>query len=259
MLDLKDDIAIEQFLFINDCDLFNRFSQDSDQWPQIKTATRDMICKQKDEFATRFEILVPISIGPVDKSGKEYSITPAISLANLKQLEVADNAGSDICGSKEDMKLYPRSLLLNLAAPISITSLPVTPDIAAHLDALKDLQKASTAVVRLKVRIGKYLGTQQINGSWHAVMSAAVDGYELYNDMDETRLLFAQDLPRVSLGERTERAEKAKKADAAQDSQPKSGSLNDLYSADKAPEENDFSAAQGTNPEDPCARGALPF
>jgi len=259
MLDLKDDIAIEQFLFINDCDIFNRFSQDPDQWPQIKATTRDMVCKKKDEFATRFEILVPVSIGPLDKSGKQYSITPAISLNNVKQLDVADNAGAEVCGSKEDMKSYPRSLLLNLAAPVSITSIPVTPELTEHLAALKTLQKAATAVLRLKVRVGKYIDTQRINGSWHAVTTAALDGYELYNDSDETKLLFAQDLPRISLGERAERAKKAKAEDDAENTQAKSGSLNDLYTADKAPEENDYSAAQGTNPDDPCARGALPF
>lgn len=259
MLDEKDDIAIEQFLFINDCDLFNRFSQDSEQWPQIKATTRDMICKKKDDFAIRFEVLIPTAIGAPDKTGSQYAITPAMPVNNLKQLDLSGNAGAEVCGSKEDIKSYPRSLLLNLAAPITVTSVPATQELKEHIEAQKNLLKNTTATLRLKIRIGKYVDTQQINGSWHAVVTAAVDGYELYNGSDLTKLLYARDLPAVSLGDRATRAKKAKAEDAAQEDAPKGGSLNDLYTADKGPEVNDYSAAEGTNPDDPCARGALPF
>jgi hypothetical protein len=254
MLDEKDDVAIEQFLFINDCDLFNQFSQNTEQWPQIKATVRDMICKKKDEFATRFEVLIPVKIGNLDASGKEYALNP--SLTDMRQLEVSDNANVEVCGSRDDMKSYPRSLLLNLAAPITITSVPATQELKEHI---QKNPKNTAAVVRLKVRIGKYVDTKQINGSWHAVVTAGVAGYEFYSDMKETRLLFAKDLPLASLGERAERAKKAKAEEEEKDRTLKNTNLNDLYTADQAPEENDYSAAEATNPDDPCARGALPF
>ena len=43
MLDEKNDMSVEQYLFINECDMFNKFSSDPEQWASLKEATRRML------------------------------------------------------------------------------------------------------------------------------------------------------------------------------------------------------------------------
>jgi hypothetical protein len=253
----KDDTAVEQYLFINECDLYNKFSGDAGQWNSLKESARLTLCKQKSAFPIRFEFIVPVPIAAYDPAKKEFTVDPASGLANLRTLDVSSNAGADVCGSKQDFKSYPRGLTVNLVQPFTLKAIPASPELVAFYNAQKAAGKV-TVYLRLKTRMGQYIETAQGKGGWHAVVTGAIDGYEIYNDPKETKILFAQDLPKIKL---EKRAEKKPEAETAPPSAPAAtaGGLNDLYTADKAPPENDGSAPD----ENPCAgdgpaKGELP-
>ena len=253
MLDEKNDTAVEQYLFINECDMFNKFSSDPEQWASLKEATRQMLCRGKANFLTRFEVLLPVPIATYDTAKKEFTVDPEVGLTNLQKLDVSSNAGADVCGSRQDFKSYPRGLTINLVQPFSLKTIPASPELVAFYNAQKTYGKVSV-YLRLQTRMGEYVETAQGKGGWHAVVTGAVDGYEIYSDAKESKILFAQDLPKIKLEKRAEKKPEAEAAPVP----AAGGGLSDLYAADTAPPENDGSAAE----EDPCgggvAKGALP-
>ncbi len=256
MLDEKNDASVEQFLFINDCDMFNKFSSDPEQWASLKEATRQMLCKGKEKFPDPFRNPAAGSDCRLRSGEKRNSaVDPASGLANLQTLDISSNAGVDVCGSKQDFKSYPRGLTVNLVQPFALKAIPASPELVEFYNKQKTYGKVMV-YLRLKTRMGEYIDTAQGKGGWHAVVTGAVDGYEIYSDAKESKILFAQDLPKIKL----ETLADKKKAEAEAAPAPEAatgGGLNDLYAQDKAPAENDGSAVE----DDPCggpAKGALP-
>src|SRR3982751_1682698 len=112
VLDPGDDMAIEQYLFITECDLFTAKSGSSD-WRAVKGATRSAICKKKGDFINRFEIIAPVLIGKMNKENNAYEVDANSVMNDVRQLDMSGNLDATVCGSAEDVKTYPRGLIVN--------------------------------------------------------------------------------------------------------------------------------------------------
>jgi hypothetical protein len=206
MEDLKDDDAIDRYLFINDCDLYMKYSHNEFEWNKIKEATRKYLAKNMALFPTHFEILLPLAVGKYDQERGEFDIEAESRLNNVKKMDVAPNFGVPVCRSQGEWKTYPKNIILVLIRPFTLKSFPASPELAdlyinstAQEYSKIPLQEGFAryqriAFLRLKVHIIQYLETVIFRTRWRAVVVGQLDGYEIYADHEKFKLLYAQDV-----------------------------------------------------------------
>jgi hypothetical protein len=207
MLDLREDEAIEHYLFINECETYNKYLHNDFEWNKIKQATRKMLAKNMAVFPTHFEILQPLNVGRYDEEKQQFELNRDSIMNNVKKLDVAPNFGVPICGDAvDDFKDYPRNLILVLVRPFTFKAIPASPELAElyinasqepyeHMNsrfAVNAYQRM--AYMRLKVRMIQYLETIDYRGHWRAVIMGTLEGFEVYADHEKAKLLYSGDL-----------------------------------------------------------------
>jgi hypothetical protein len=260
MEDPGDDTAIEQYLFINECDLFNR-ARGTPEWRSIKGATRSMLCRKKSDFPTRFEAEIPFLLGKYDKATNQYEVGGQSVMDAVNRIDIAPNQNIEVCNSSEELLAYPANFILVLDRPFTFKTIPASPELAEYARALqatsKDAPSKTPLYLRLKIGIDDFDKPTQIDGHPRAVLKGGIDGYEIYADEDETRLLFAIDLPKRAYKKKVADAVPVRAAD--DNAEPAGGGLGDLYKSEEGADETTPAAA--LSGDDGCmgGKGDLPF
>lgn len=217
MLDMKDDNAIEQFLQINDCDLYNKYVHNDFEWAKIKQAARKMLGKTMALFPTHYELIIPIDVGQYDQGKSQFLVAPNSAMNNVKRMDVAPNYGVPICGSVDEIKNYPRNMILTLVRPFTFKVIPASAELAElYINSTQDVYNTTAAkfavgmykreaFLRLKVRIIQYIETVDYHGKWRAVVIATIEGYEVYADQARLKLLYEKDMTKEDLHHRHHR------------------------------------------------------
>lgn len=202
-LDLKNDIAVDNFLRINECELYTDFYNDDFEWTRVRNAAREMLSANKDSFPDKFKFLLPVELGRYDLEKKGFPLENNTAFVDLRRVEMGGGDNSeDICGAKHSIDFYPRNIVLALSSPFSFDFLPVDEHIAqAFLIRRKyDEFKVSNslrlqgfdriAYARLRVHLTSYQG--QARGKENnilAVMFGRIEGIDFFEDPYETKLL----------------------------------------------------------------------
>ncbi len=206
MFNSADDAAIEQYIRINDCDGYNEYWQNKTKREEYVRKIRKMLDESAASFSKRLEIVVPLGFGTYDSERKRFKIDPASQFVGVKRIDVAPNIGAAICGSYDDIKNYPRNIILNLDKPFTLTAIPVKPELAEKIiewemkkgvnpsgvQDLVDHYPSRIAYLRFKITVGSYVETTKLRGHWRAVVVGYVDDYEVYADREMRSLLYAR-------------------------------------------------------------------
>lgn len=206
VMDLSDNEAIDNFLKINECDLFLRFYHNDMEWDKIRNATREYINKNVRSFPVKFEIIVPIYLDRYNAERQYFSLTEESKMTNLRRLDVNMNARERVCEDAVELKGYSRNLILNFARPFTLTRIPVKRQLAelyieearANFENLpprvRMIQYERVAYLRAKVRVSSFREfISGIRGDVKAVVFAQLDGIEIYADLDRQKPLYRED------------------------------------------------------------------
>lgn len=233
-MDLDNNKDIDSYLFINDCDLYNRYLHDDLQWQKIRAAARQELGQQVASFPTRLEILIPIYLGRYDAEKQEFEVEDDSQYINTKKMDVNYNGTlGRVCGSSDRIADYPKNLILLFSHPFSFTSVPMGQDLASlYINytlskvmnapaSLRNQLYKRLAYLRLKVHIIQYKETDiSDEQNPRAVVFGVLDGLEVYADIGETRLLYSEKIFRgvrhlfdkPGKGEKEEESQKPKPA-----------------------------------------------
>ncbi len=217
-LDLRDDDAIDNFLRINECDLFVKSYHNDIEWVEIRDAARAHIQKDIATFPRFFEAIIPISLGRYDPVNEEFILDESSQRRGSKKLEVITNVKSDICGSAgREIEGYPLNAILLLSRPLTLLKIPVKQELAAiYLEEAAreyenlplDLQLhryRRIAYLRVKLKVVQYKGLAlSSDQSLRAVVFAKIDGIEIYADPELMKLMYKEDFK----GRRSRRVKK---------------------------------------------------
>ncbi len=208
-LDIEEDDLLDSYLMINECNLYLQNYHDDFEWKKIRKATREHILNNMNEFPTRLELIVPISLDRYDIENEVFELSSDSRIAGLRRLDFAMNneAYKETCGRKGEIYEYPPNLIIVLNRPLVVEKVPMKPELA-HLF-LEDSKIAydnlplklqvrkyeRMAFLRLKVRITQYKNTLRVRGGeLRAVVFGRLDGYEVYADEKKLKPLYYKDL-----------------------------------------------------------------
>lgn len=214
MYKVEDDEAIDEFMRINECDIYRNFNADEVEWKNVRNATRDFLIENKSDFPTRFEFMLPLKLGDYNEEKKSIMIQKAFKIKTLRRFELLASdykAAKKPCVKDHNLaKGYPRAIILEFSRPFNLTSFPIEKTraldyIKGKITLMKNKYppkvhtkkfsyKLRDAYLLIKVKIftyGKMLGIN-LQELRTVQMMGVLEGYEIYEDVGKEKLMFTQ-------------------------------------------------------------------
>ncbi len=196
VFDLGDDLAVDNFMMINECDLYQRYVNDDFEWKKLRDAARHMLKKERDAYPRKFIFILPVRLGRYDTEMGGFHLVDNTHFDNVRRMEITGNSLSrDICGKTGEIKDYPRNLMLILKEPMTYVSAKVDEHVAQAyiirkqreiLDLDYDTRQNRynrIAYVRLRVQLDEYQGNVKgKNGAILAILHGRLEGVDLFED-----------------------------------------------------------------------------
>ncbi len=132
MYETSDNFAIDEFLRINECDLYKKFSSDDFEWSEIRKATKVFIENNKMDFPTRFKFIMPLQLFNYSSRHQGFELMDEYKIIASRRLELySSNHRAKPCNSDHHIdRGYPRALHVEFSRPFNLTHIPMTSDVA---------------------------------------------------------------------------------------------------------------------------------
>lgn len=206
----KDDVAVNNYIMINECQIYRDFYTDDFEWNSVQAATREYLRANMKKFPRRFEFMQPIELGRYNEDTQTFEVLTDSITQGSRALYSDANTRVDVCGKKNSIEAYPRNVVVSLSRPIHYPQIPINDDLARDyivrtkirneedfrgvseeysLDRLKGYQRLAFIVV--KVRMIKFMEMRRTRGGTFPVIFSALEGVEIYEDPKKKRLLYS--------------------------------------------------------------------
>ena len=218
---LTDDTAVDNYLRINECDIYKDYHHNEFEWKNIRESGRKFLADNKKKFSLRFEYIQPLRFAEYNMEKKEFNIWDKYIVDGARSFEVLSKDSTDgSCGSGDrDIPGYPRGLNIELSRPFTLKAIPISEDLARkyiltksdYFKSLKPEQQtqyamysARDAYVVMQVKVFAY--NEDFKTRENYLLSkvlAVLESYEVYADRDLTQLIYSE-----NTNKKKERSEK---------------------------------------------------
>lgn len=219
VLDLSDNTAVDNYMMINECELYERYYKNDIEWEKVRAAARQSLNDSIVTFPTKFEIVVPIALGRYNTERQYFEIQSVSKMTNVRRLDINMGNNTQVCreGAGNSIRGYPRNIILMLNRPFSFTRLPVGRQLAQmyiedannNQISLQTIKQANVfydrpAFMRAKVTIVSLKEMVQgvQSGGPVAILIGQLEGVEIYADVSMQKLLYREDKKTKSLRQR---------------------------------------------------------
>lgn len=214
-LDIQNTTHIDNFLLINECDIYRNFQHNEFEWRHIRETSQKHIRSASKRFPNKFKSVQELGLGIYNLETKSFEIREDFKFKNIQRIElIAQDRSKTVCGvaGRNQIEGYPKSMILDLNRTINLTSLPVDADKAEELIRVKsealpqdgrflseeDKLEVRDAYIVMNVKIYAYQGQERVvRGEQSALVAlASLDSIEVYGDRLLTNLIYFQDFKR---------------------------------------------------------------
>ena len=215
MLDLKNDTYIDDFLQINECDIYKDYYYNEFEWKSVRESGRKFLAENSNKFPLRFEVAQPLFLGEYDLHNKSFDILSDYQIKETTRIEVFPQDYADVVcindGSGRVVQLdgYPIGIVAEFNRPLNLINIPVPEALArAYIDEkMKGFKELDTnkqtqenlysfrdAYLFLHMKFFAYKSQYTSRENYRlAVILAVLEGFEIYADRDKKMLLWSQD------------------------------------------------------------------
>lgn len=139
-LDINNDQHIDNFLLINECEIFTDFISDDFEWREIRAAARAVLENEKESFPRKFRFLKEIRLDNYDFQKSEFPLYEDDVIRSTRRfLFQALQPQDEVCKQDFDnVKHYPSKLLIETGIPISFRAVPADQETAQEYIAYAD-------------------------------------------------------------------------------------------------------------------------
>lgn len=208
VFDLDDNAAVDNYMLINECDLYQRYIHDDFEWVKIRDAARTVLKKERDAYSNQFEFILPVRLGRYDTEYGGFHLVEGSAFENVRRMEITgNNLATEICGRNGEIKDYPRNLMLILKKPLSYGFAKVDEHVAQAfiirkqkevlgLDYDSRLKRYDrVAYVRLRVNLEEYQGNLKgQDGTILSILYGTLKGVDIFGDPYGKMLLSTLDV-----------------------------------------------------------------
>ena len=211
--DLENQDHLDNYLRITQCSLFNDYSQNEFEWKEIKTATKQYLKEKKKDIPLRYEFMQPLKLGEYDIKKQQFEVQKDYQLKGARRFEVvASKIGQEVCGVKNKIPGYPRSVAVEFNRPVALTDIPVPKDIALSYIQEKQEKYRRTAqgaqtkerllelrdvFIVMKLRFFSSQGeVRNADGQQIPHLLAILESIEIYADREQQLLMMSKNMMR---------------------------------------------------------------
>ena len=224
LLDTADDQAVEGYLRIRECPLYQRLRSNDIAWAKVREDARASIAAAKVAFPKRLALVQPVTLGPYDPKKRVFVLSTDTAIWGMKLFEVrASGVTEMLC---DPLRLesfvpgYSPIFIFELGHPFTLRRIPVTLDfaeaylsgVAEALDALPPSERTPQRIAALrqaylvlKLRFVATGAAFYNSGKRGAPpiphLLAVLERYDLYTDRDLTQHLYGTAVRRVEHGD----------------------------------------------------------
>lgn len=195
--------AIDNYLIINECDIYKNFFSDDFEWNNIRKSTAEMLKEKSPAFTNQFKILVPIDLGRYDMKKGGFDIVSGTAFENSRRIQVTSGVGGyKGCDQQGDLDGYPSQVILILNKPFTFDFVKVDEHVAQAFLLRKKYNRTPVprelrnkgfqrlAFARMRVTFARFQGVVQDNRNVaQAVLYGKLDGIDVFEDLNEEMLL----------------------------------------------------------------------
>jgi len=220
--DFEDDVAVGNYLKINDCKVFTEYINDDLEWKEIVDVMQKYLEKNKDAFPLNFQFVLSLHLGRYDPALGGFPIVDRTGFKDAKRIEVDSmDTRRDICFDSNPIQDYPKSLIVLLPESFTLDFLKLDEHVAqayilrkksefALLDEeIRNQRYERDAYLRLRITFSQYHGN--LRGEQNitmAILYGRIDGYDIFEDAEQKRLMLSVDLSKDKAGEMSVPVEK---------------------------------------------------
>ena len=213
MLDINNDVHIDNYMLINECDIYTDYFHHEFEWRSVRESARQYIMDNVGQFPVHFEFMQPLKLGEYDFEAGSFAVLKDYQILDMRRFEVVAPPAElrSICGRKRSLEGYPKALVLDFNRPLRLTDVAVEEGLASrfitgNLGGIRQMgerfqtrervHNARDAYIVYKAKIVGFKDVD-LGGKYdRAQFIAIVDGYEIYADQYRRVLLSAQDFRR---------------------------------------------------------------
>lgn len=206
VLRANDPAAIDEYLRISQCGLFEQYGNNDIAWTRIRESQANDIASQIPTFNEKIEVIGYVTLGQYDAINGGFIPSPKDAFENLSFVNIVEiQSGSlDVCAGNKYWPFVPRVHPLRLRArlqdPFDLRLIPIDQDKADTL--LRDLasrplryigdqQRDATLVMRLTLGSADPLSSAASGNSTNIV--ATLDELLIYDGPERNKLLYRKD------------------------------------------------------------------
>lgn len=206
--DFEDDMAVANYLKINDCKIFSEYLNDDLEWAEIVKVMKSHLEKESATFPLNYQFLLELHLGRYDAAQGGFPLVDRTGFTDAKRIEVDSiDHNKEICFDPGTIKDYPKSVIILLPKPFTLDFLKIDEHVAqayilrkkSEYSKLSDERKVNAyerdAYLRLRVSFSQYHGN--LRGETNqtmAILYGTIDGYEIFEDSSQKRLMLSVDL-----------------------------------------------------------------
>jgi hypothetical protein len=205
--DLEDDMAIANYIKINNCKVYTDYINDDMEWRKIVETMRGHLAKAKDTFPVNYQFVVQLHLGRYDPHKGGFPIIDRTGFQDSKRIELNSiDMGKDICFDSAPIKDYPKSMVILLPDSFSLDFVKIDEHVAQAYILRKKAEYAKLdedvrvkryerdAYLRLRVSFTQYNGNLRGEGSnVMSILHGKIDGYDIFEDGTQKRLMLSVD------------------------------------------------------------------
>ncbi len=215
MLDLKEDKNIDNFLMINECDIYKDYYYNEFEWKRVRESGRQFLAENSSKFPLRFEVAQLLQLGEYDLQTESFNVLPEYQIKETSRIEVFPQDLYDVVcryDGRNRIQLidgYPIGIIAELNRPISVVTIPVPEELArkyiedklntfkqlrSDKQTQKNLYRLRDAYIFMHIKFFAFQDQfKDRDGYPMAKIMAVLEGFEIYADKDKKVLLYSQD------------------------------------------------------------------
>jgi hypothetical protein len=206
--DFDDDTAIGNYLKINDCKIFSEYLNDDLEFKEIIKVMKAHLKQESPTFPLNYQFLLELHLGKYDTERQGFPLVDRTAFIDAKRIEVDSiDYNQEICFDQGTIKDYPKSVVILLPEPLTLDFIKIDEHVAqayilrkkSEYSKLSDEKKIRAyerdAFLRLRVTFSQYHGNLRGDiGQTMAILFGTIDGYEIFEDSAQKRLMVSVDL-----------------------------------------------------------------
>jgi hypothetical protein len=203
ILKTENDTAVDNYLLINECDIYEKFFKDDFEWSRIRDAAAQMLDENKEAFSRHFKIVIPVDLGRYDMERGGFPLDSKTEFKDLRRVEVGGADNNDrLCGKDFAIEHYPRNMVLILSKPFNFDFLELDEHVAQAFIIRRKYDDVKIPLTmryrdfdrivfaRLRVELTNYRGSAKGSDNLPlAIMFGNIKGIDFFEDPYEKRAL----------------------------------------------------------------------